>query len=154
LGTVFPGFVSGVNKYLVVAARVGVVVRIHGGYFSGYAFFIEGGQRGSVTQGGVKGEKAWLGVGHDGSNMIIHPDQVGTIFICQVLCGGCYGDSDGMVGELSIHISEDGADGEWRGDNFFIYICFLPHGHVNIIVFVIVVMQCETIMAQGAGVVV
>ena len=43
LRTVFPGFVSGVNGYLVVAARIGVVVRIHGGYLGGYAFFIEGG---------------------------------------------------------------------------------------------------------------
>jgi hypothetical protein len=74
LGTVFPGFVDGVNGYLVVAARVGVVVRIHGGYLSGYAFVIEGGQWGCVTQGGVKGEKAWLRVGQDGSHMIIHPD--------------------------------------------------------------------------------
>jgi hypothetical protein len=79
---------------------------------------------------------------------------VGTIFIGQVLVRGCDGDSDGMVDELSIHISEDGADGEWSWDHFFIYICFLPHGHVNIIVFVIVIMQCEAIMAQGVGIVV
>jgi hypothetical protein len=59
-----------------------------------------------------------------------------------------------MVGELSIYISEDGADGEWGWDHFLIYICFLPHWHINIIVFVIVSVQCEAVMTQVAGVIV
>jgi hypothetical protein len=59
-----------------------------------------------------------------------------------------------VVGELPIHVSHEGGDGKRNWGNFLIRVCFLPHGNIDVIVCVVVIVQCEAIMAQSGSVII
>ncbi len=148
---------QGINRDFVFNACFCVIVRIDLGDLGSDVVVGEWGKRGCVSQSSVENKEARVCTGHDGSNVCIHLHQVGMVLVAHVdviAIIGHRGYVDGMVGELPIHVGEDGSDGERGWDKFHFMNCLLDHWDVDEIVFIVVVVQSETVVTHGGRVIV